>query len=383
MTTALDFATLPPEINSGRMYFGPGSASILAAASAWNELAAELHATALSYGSVLSALTGEEWYGPASAAMAAAAAPYVVWMGATAIQAEQTGAQAEAAAASYEAALAATVPPPVIEANRAQLAVLTASNVLGQNATAIAATEAEYAEMWAQDADAMYGYAASSAAATQLTAFAEPAQTTNPTGLAAQSAAVAQATGQAAGNQPSTLSQLLTAIPNVLQGLSSSGSFIPSWLQQLWANWGPNANVWNTLASTGLFLPSTLVDPFVGILGAVVAAHAAGDVLDAGASGTASEMAAPLGSTGGVSAGAANASIVGKLSVPPSWTETAPPASPLGSALGGTPMVAPPPAGAAGMPGMPIGAMAGQGFGRAMPQYGFRPRFVARPPAAG
>ncbi|NKE28150.1 hypothetical protein FVP32_18575, partial [Mycobacterium tuberculosis] len=38
---------------------------------------------------------------------------------------------------------------------------------------------------------------------------------------------------------------------------------------------------------------------------------------------------------------------------------------------------------AAGMPGMPFGTMGGQGFGRAVPQYGFRPNFVARPPAAG
>ena len=32
---AMDFAILPPEINSGRMYAGPGSGRMLAAAAAW------------------------------------------------------------------------------------------------------------------------------------------------------------------------------------------------------------------------------------------------------------------------------------------------------------------------------------------------------------
>lgn len=75
MSFAVDFAALPPEINSARMYTGAGAAPMLAAASAWKGLAAELRATALSYASVLAALTSEEWYGPASASMAAAAAP--------------------------------------------------------------------------------------------------------------------------------------------------------------------------------------------------------------------------------------------------------------------------------------------------------------------
>ncbi|MCN4188065.1 PE/PPE C-terminal domain-containing protein, partial [Mycobacterium tuberculosis] len=120
----------------------------------------------------------------------------------------------------------------------------------------------------------------------------------------------------------------------------------------------------------------------------VAAADAAGDVLgEATSGGLGGALVAPLGSAGGlggtVAAGLGNAATVGTLSVPPSWTAAAPLASPLGSALGGTPMVAPPPAVAAGMPGMPFGTMGGQGFGRAVPQYGFRPNFVARPPAAG
>jgi hypothetical protein len=38
---------------------------------------------------------------------------------------------------------------------------------------------------------------------------------------------------------------------------------------------------------------------------------------------------------------------------------------------------------AANTPPVPMANMGAQGEGRAVPQYGFRPSFVARPPAAG
>ena len=117
----IDFAALPPEFNSARMYAGPGAGPMLAAAAAWNGLAADLSSAASSYGSVVSALTGGPWIGPSAMAMLAAAAPYVAWMGATAEQAELAGAQAQAAAAAYAEAFAMTVPPAEIAANRAQL----------------------------------------------------------------------------------------------------------------------------------------------------------------------------------------------------------------------------------------------------------------------
>ena len=185
----MDFAFLPPEINSGRMYVGPGSGPMLAAAAAWDGLAAELHSTATSYGSVISELSAGPWLGAASAAMTAATAPYVAWMRSTATQAEQTSIQAKAAAAAYEVTFAAMVPPPVIEANRALLQALIATNLFGQNAPAIAATETLYAEMWAQDATAMYGYAGTSASATTLTPFTPAPQTTNGTSPAASTQA--------------------------------------------------------------------------------------------------------------------------------------------------------------------------------------------------
>ena len=179
----LDFAALPPEINSGRMYAGPGPGSMLAAATAWQSLAEELSSVAAGYGSILSTLTGGPWTGASSTAMAAAATPYVTWLSATGDQAQQAAAQAVAAASAYETAYAATVPPPMIAANRSLLAALVATNILGQNTPAIMSTEALYAEMWAQDASAMYGYAGASATASQVTPFTTPPQTTNPSGV--------------------------------------------------------------------------------------------------------------------------------------------------------------------------------------------------------
>jgi PPE-repeat protein len=217
----MDFATLPPEVNSARMYAGPGPGPMLAAASAWDGLAVELQSTAASYRAAISELTGGPWLGSSSASMAAAAAPYLDWMTTTAGQAEQTATQARAAAAAYEAAFAMTVPPPVIVANRSLLMTLIATNVLGQNTAAIAATEVHYAEMWAQDATAMYGYAGSAAVASTLTPFNPPPPTTNPAGGAQQAAAAAQ-------SSTSGGSQLMSAIPQALQGLATSAAAAPA-----------------------------------------------------------------------------------------------------------------------------------------------------------
>jgi PPE-repeat protein len=208
----MDFGLYPPEINSGRMYAGPGSGPMLAAAQAWDALADELYTAASSYQSVTSDLTSGPWSGPSSASMSTAAATYVTWLSATAAQAEQTGAQAKAAAAGYEAAFASTVPPPVIAANRSLLMTLVATNFFGQNTAAIAATEAQYAEMWAQDAVAMYVYAGSSAAASALTPFSSPDQNTDPGAPASQAAAVSQASATSAGNMQGAISAASQAV---------------------------------------------------------------------------------------------------------------------------------------------------------------------------
>ncbi|WP_131810609.1 PPE family protein, partial [Mycolicibacter sinensis] len=216
----MDFAALPPEVNSSRMYSGAGAGPLLAAATAWNSLAAELNTAGLAYDSVIDELSSG-WAGPSSAAMAAAATPYAQWMHATAAQAEYAAAQARTAAAAYEAAFAMTVPPPVVTANRTQLMTLLATNYLGQNTAAIAATDAQYYEMWAQDATAMYGYAGSSATASRLSPFTQPPQTTNPAGATNQAGAVGQAAATATGSHADTVA---SAVTQALQGLTTPGS---------------------------------------------------------------------------------------------------------------------------------------------------------------
>ncbi|BBU23557.1 hypothetical protein MYXE_33470 [Mycobacterium xenopi] len=214
-----DFAARPPEINSALMYSGAGAGPMVAAAAAFSNLSGELSATAASYQSVISQLTGSAWQGPSAAAMAAAAEPYITWLSTTSGQLQHAASQAIASAAAYETAFAATVPPPVIAANRAQLAMLVSTNFLGQNTPAIAANEAQYAEMWAQDAAAMYGYAASSAAAAQLTPVTPPAETTNPAGLGAQAAAVSNAVSSSATT--SGLNGVLSSLTNAQGALAN------------------------------------------------------------------------------------------------------------------------------------------------------------------
>src|ERR1700744_891211 len=223
----MDFGAYPPEVNSGRMYAGPGVAPMLTASEAWQGLAADLHSAAASYQSVVSGLTAGPWVGPSSSSMAAAAASYVTWLNATAAQAEETAAQAKAAAAAYQTAFTSTVPPPMIAANRSQLMTLVATNLFGRNTQAIAANGAQYGEMGAQDAAGMDGYAASSASATSLTPFTPPQQNTTPGGSGAQAAAASQAAGTSAGNVQGTVSsiqQAFSAVPNALTSAATSAA---------------------------------------------------------------------------------------------------------------------------------------------------------------
>jgi hypothetical protein len=180
----MDFLVLRPEVNSSRMFSGTGSGPMLAAARAWDALADELQSAATSFGSVVSGVTSGPWQGPSAAAMRAAAAPYVSWLTEATSRAEQSATQIRAAAAAFEAAFAATVHPAVVGANRAQLVSLVRSNLLGLNAPAIAAIEADYEQMWAQDVAAMVGYhGAASAAVGQLMPWQQAAQTVSTPAL--------------------------------------------------------------------------------------------------------------------------------------------------------------------------------------------------------
>ena len=236
----LDFGLLPPEVNSGRMYSGPGPGPLLAASEAWDGLAAELGFAASGYGSALAELTSNSWVGPTSVAMMSAVTPYIDWLTSTGAQAEETANHARAAVAAYEAAFAMTVPPPAIAANRALLAALVATNFFGQNTPAIMMTEALYAEMWAQDAAAMYGYAGASQVAAQVTPFVQPPQTANPDGTSSQADAVAKAAAtpasqaatvaqNAVSSAPTTTTQ--TAATTALPTAAAPPTTLLDWLQ--------------------------------------------------------------------------------------------------------------------------------------------------------
>jgi PPE-repeat protein len=239
----MSFSLIPPEINSALMYSGAGSGPLLEAATAWDELAADLEATATQYQTAITNLTTGTWLGPSSTQMATAAEPYIAWLQSTAAEAAQTGAQAKAAAAAYGTAYSSMVPPPVISANRAELTTLVSNNFLGQNTGAIANNEADYLSMWIQDALGMDTYSQASTGASG----ALPAQTAAPmvTSGAAPAAAAAASSATSstdtlalgfiqavadlfgyAGNAPADLSatSLAAWLPGVTTALAANPS---------------------------------------------------------------------------------------------------------------------------------------------------------------
>jgi PPE-repeat protein len=339
----MDFALVPPEINSARIYTGPGSGPMLAAAAAWAALAADLNSTASSYQSIIAGLTAGPWLGPSSASMAAATAPYLAWTRSTALQAEHAANQAKAAATAYESAFAETVPPPVVSANRSLLTALVATNIFGQNTPAIATTETQYAEMWAQDTSAMYGYAGAAAAATTLAPFTPPPSSTTTDGQAGQGAAATAAVGAPAATVQSAVSsvqQALAAVPGTLSSLATPVATTPA------ASLSP-LNLLDVLSDfasltvdpAGLGVDTTSL-PY-GVVGALTGFHT-DDIVSgwAGIQSWPGEAPVPpsefpvitnLGSP--VSAGLGEANTVGKLSVPPGWTAAAPAIRPLAATL--------------------------------------------------
>ena len=332
-----DFAAQPPEVISAKIYSGPGAESLLTAATAWEGLAGELQSTASNYQSVIAGLVSGDWTGPSSEAAAAAAAPYVSWLSTTAGQAEQTAGQARAAASAYETALAATVPPTEIAANRTQLLSLLQTNLFGQNNASIAALEAEYAQFWAQDVAAVTGYAGSSQAATTgLGSFTEAPQTTNDSGQATQAATAAAAATtpaetvleQIEADATNFLNQVTAFNADYTKFFTTALGSIPggSTLATSWTNLysfisgaGSQAtwtNVANSTTSLGLsqWKNFFIYQPW---------SHGIGlGSLNGG-------LSSPGGHLGGLGARAATAALgsaqtVGKLSVPPSWAGATP-----------------------------------------------------------
>jgi PPE-repeat protein len=407
----LDFASLPPEINSALMYSGAGSGPMLTASSAWGGLSAELHNMASAYESVVAALTDGSWLGQAAASMAASSQAQVEWLVGTAVQAEQVAAQAAAAVGAYEAAFIATVPPPEIAVNRTLLMELVASNILGQNTAGIMATEAQYAEMWAQDAAAMYGYAGASSAASTLAPFATAADSANPAGLGAQAAAVAQAVGSSSGQ--SVVSDTLAALAGELPAPQWTGN-LDNFLTAL----GLSGHVWNSNGD-GIIVGGVMGDFLEGLTGSQTLDASTGfdafirlisptrlfttafkdvdglshDLLPAvskaGSVAEAIPPSLPTGIPGAAVGGLGKAELVGRLSVPPGWGGVAPSVSPAVTSVGnlGTPVSSQPltaqPA-ANGLGGVPmLGGNGGRGMQFAAPRYGFKPTVVPRPSIGG
>jgi PPE-repeat protein len=392
-----DFASRPPEVNSALIYSGAGAAPLTAAASAFSNLSSELSSNAASYESVISQLTGSEWTGPSSEAMAAAAQPYITWLNTTSAQLQVAATQAIASAAAYEAAFAACIPPPVILANRTALATLVATNILGQNTPAIAANEALYGEFWAQDAAAMYAYASSaSVASSTLTPLTPPAQTTNPAGPGQQAAAVSSAAGS--NGASSALNNTLGS----LQGASSAAALpaqdtvgsVLSALNGLFAV--PILS--NTIYNIGVTLAwnSAMMTATLPLLGHFLAGSPFGvtisDTTPLGAGlGFGTTLAGASSGVGGVGgatlAGMGSASSVGGLSVPAGWSAAAPGVeSAAGTQLAGSGWTAAVDEGAVGasgggmngvMPGMASAGGKG-GMGMAGPRYGVKPKVMPK-----
>lgn len=387
---------------------------MLTAAAAWDALAADLQAAAGGYQSAIADLT-QSWTGPSLMAMVGAVTPFLSWMRATAAQCQQASSQATAAASAFEAAFGMTVPPPVVVANRVLLAGLIATNILGQNTPAIMATEAEYAEMWAQDATAMYDYAASSAAASALTAFTPPPHTTNPGGLGAQGAAVARAGGMEA---QSTSMRLMSSVPQSLGALAAPGASAASGPATalsglsglpagngVFKSLGKGASALEgavtgltglTGSQLGLVEDSAGLGMdavgLVGLDGGGVGLDVVGVGLDLTGLGELSESAGlqalgGVGSIGGVSAGLGQASSLGTLSVPPSWAgalAVPAPASELG-AVGASVI----PGASGAMPAstaiskVPLGGMVGRSSEGAVQRIGLRSTVIPYSPGAG
>ena len=314
----------------------------MAAASAWQAMAGQLESVVRGYSAVIAGLQGDTWSGNASAAMGDAAAPYVEWMATAAAKAEETAGQARAAAAAYEAAFAAAVPPALVAANRAQYAALVSANIFGQYTADIAATEAAYADMWAQDAQAMYAYASASSTATALTPFTEPPQTTTAAGQSAQAAAVTQAAGSSGSTTAqSALSQLLAAVPKQLQGLASTGSSTAatdpsSAILTAFSNFntltGPaslSAALSRTATSGGSFLTGAYRAGLQAQDLPKIAEEGAGRAGAAAAGGAKAATQAWIadGAQRPVLAGVGKAEPIGGLSVPQTWASATPVAS--------------------------------------------------------
>jgi PPE-repeat protein len=392
-----DFGSRPPEINSALIYSGAGAGPLTNASSAFSNLSAELSSNATSFESVISQLTGSEWQGPSSEAMAAAAQPYITWLTTTSGQLQEAATKAMSSAAAYQTAHSTSIPPAVILANRTQLAQLVAKNTLGQYTAAIAANEAQYGEFWAQDAAAMYGYASASSAAATLSPLTPPEQNTNPAGQAQQASAVSSAAGSngstaALNNSLGGLQNAASAAANpAASAAQDTGTSILSALNSLFGV----PIVGNTIYNIGVTLAwnTAMMTATLPLLGHFLAGAPFGvtisDTAPLGAGlGFGTTLAGAGESLGGGAtlAGMGSATSVGGMSVPAAWSAATPEVAVGDATLTGSGWTAAVDEGAVGASGggmngvMPGMASAGgkSGMGMAGPRYGIKPKVMPK-----
>jgi hypothetical protein len=181
----------------------------------------------------------------------------------------------------------------------------------------------------------MYGYAGRSAAAAAVPAFTAPPPATDTGGLGAQAASAA---GAAAGGAHGQLSQLMSAIPQALQGaaftpgspaplagalaplqsvqapsLSQAASYVESATRSILVANDANVSVLYGQAQFARNLNTDLD---------IRAASSAAALSPGAAPAAATRAMAPAGST--VSAGVGDAGTVGRLAVPRGWVDAAP-----------------------------------------------------------
>ena len=379
----LDFAGIPPEINSALMYSGAGSGPLMAAAASYNNLAAELSTTATSWESIITNLTTQSWRGAGVGGAAAAAAALCGVAGHHGSRARARGRPGRRIGGRLRGGVCGHGSPSDRRCQQSYtVGARRDATSWAINTPAIAATEAHYAEMWVQDATAMYTYAAAATSAAALQPLTPASPTSSPVcgGYPSRRGSRGHC---AADFHPS----LWDALPNSVQTLPNSVDsaygtpFITNFIQQI--------------GVTAAWFVGNTIPTVASYAHTIAAAEAAAPAAAASSVTPVGGMALPMGSLvssvgsggglgGAVSAGLGEAGSVGGLSVPASWSAAAPATLESSTApLAGSGWTAgvEETAGSGGIvPGMPgmAGAAKGAG-GLAGPRYGIKPIVMPKP----